>query len=94
VNRLCTQVAVSYAWGFANINLRAYYAEGAKHLRLRDRRAARLAVPAARRVSGRRRHAACRASSKGFSELREVADSWTGDLPSIHAAQAAGLRLL
>ena len=30
VNRLCTQVADRYGWGFANINLRAYYAEGAK----------------------------------------------------------------
>src|SRR5947199_9176072 len=30
VNRLCTQVADKYNWGFANINVRAYYAEGAK----------------------------------------------------------------
>ena len=30
VNRLCTQVADKYHWGFANINLRSYYAEGAK----------------------------------------------------------------
>src|SRR5204863_2698899 len=30
VNRLCTQVADRYGWGFVNINLRAYYAEGAK----------------------------------------------------------------
>ena len=30
MNRLCTQVADQYGWGFANINLRAYYAEGAK----------------------------------------------------------------
>ena len=30
VNRLCTQIADRYGWGFANINLRAYYAEGAK----------------------------------------------------------------
>ena len=30
MNRLCTQVADRYGWGFANINLRAYYAEGAK----------------------------------------------------------------
>ena len=28
VNRLCTQVAFRYGWGFVNINLRAYYAEG------------------------------------------------------------------
>jgi threonine synthase len=30
VNRLCTQVAFRYGWGFVNINLRAYYAEGSK----------------------------------------------------------------
>ena len=30
VNRLCTQIAEKYGWGFANINLRSYYAEGAK----------------------------------------------------------------
>jgi threonine synthase len=27
-NRLCTQIADRLGWGFANINLRAYYAEG------------------------------------------------------------------
>src|SRR5438128_1136836 len=30
VNRLCTQVGDRYGWGFVNINLRSYYAEGAK----------------------------------------------------------------
>jgi len=30
VNRLCTQVAFKYNWGFVNINLRPYYAEGSK----------------------------------------------------------------
>src|SRR5262249_46358613 len=30
INRLCTQIADRYGWGFANINLRSYYAEGAK----------------------------------------------------------------
>ena len=30
VNRLCTQIADQRGWGFANINLRTYYAEGAK----------------------------------------------------------------
>jgi threonine synthase len=30
VNRLCTQVAFKYQWGFVNINLRPYYAEGSK----------------------------------------------------------------
>ena len=32
VNRLCTEVARKYNWGFININLRPYYAEGSKTL--------------------------------------------------------------
>ncbi len=32
VNRLCAKVAQKYKWGFININLRAYYAEGSKTL--------------------------------------------------------------
>jgi len=30
VNRLCTQIADRYNWGFVNVNLRPYYAEGSK----------------------------------------------------------------
>ena len=30
VNRLCSQVAEEYTWGFVNVNLRPYYAEGSK----------------------------------------------------------------
>ena len=32
VNRLCAEIAGKYNWGFVNINLRAYYAEGSKTL--------------------------------------------------------------
>ncbi len=32
VNRLCAEVAKRYKWGFININLRPYYAEGSKTL--------------------------------------------------------------
>ncbi len=32
VNRLCSEVADRYGWGFVNINLRPYYAEGSKTL--------------------------------------------------------------
>jgi len=32
VNRLCTKLAQRYNWGFININLRPYYAEGSKTL--------------------------------------------------------------
>ena len=30
VNRLCSQIAGRYNWGFVNVNLRPYYAEGSK----------------------------------------------------------------
>jgi threonine synthase len=30
VNRLCSQIADTYPWGFVNVNLRPYYAEGSK----------------------------------------------------------------
>lgn len=30
VNRLCSQIAEQFRWGFVNINLRPYYAEGSK----------------------------------------------------------------
>jgi threonine synthase len=30
VNRLCTEVGFKYGWGFVNINLRPFYAEGSK----------------------------------------------------------------
>jgi len=30
VNRLCAEISGHYKWGFANINLRPYYAEGSK----------------------------------------------------------------
>jgi threonine synthase len=30
VNRLCSQIAFRFGWGFVNVNLRAFYAEGSK----------------------------------------------------------------
>ena len=30
VNRLCSQIADRYGWGFVNVNLRAYYGDGSK----------------------------------------------------------------
>jgi threonine synthase len=30
VNRLCTQIVLKYGWGFVNVNLRPFYAEGSK----------------------------------------------------------------
>jgi threonine synthase len=32
VNRLCAEIAGKHGWGFVNVNLRAYYAEGSKSM--------------------------------------------------------------
>lgn len=32
VNRLCSQIAFRFGWGFVNVNLRPYYAEGSKSM--------------------------------------------------------------
>jgi threonine synthase len=88
VNRLCTQVADRYGWGFVNINLRAYYAEGAKTYgfeiveQLGWRYPRHIVSPVAGGTLLPR-------IARGFRELRQVG-LVEGDLPRIHAAQAAG----
>jgi threonine synthase len=88
VNRLCTQVADRFGWGFVNINLRSYYAEGAKTFgfeiveQLGWRYPQHVVSPVAGGTLLPR-------ILRGFRELREVG-LVDGGLPWIHAAQAAG----
>jgi threonine synthase len=88
VNRLCTQVADRYGWGFVNINLRSYYAEGAKTMgfeiaeQLGWRYPAHLVSPVAGGTLLPR-------IVRGLRELKEVG-LVDGTLPRVHAAQAAG----
>jgi threonine synthase len=88
VNRLCTQVADRYGWGFVNINLRSYYAEGAKTMgfeiveQLGWRYPDHLVSPVAGGTLLPR-------IARGLRELAEVG-LVEGPLPRIHAAQAAG----
>jgi threonine synthase len=88
VNRLCTQVADRYGWGFVNINLRSYYAEGAKTIgfeiveQLGWRYPQHLVSPVAGGTLLPR-------IARGLRELKTVGLA-DGDLPKIHAAQAAG----
>lgn len=88
VNRLCTQVADKYAWGFANINLRAYYAEGAKTygFEIAEQLGWRFPRHVVSPVAG---GTLLPRILKGFEEFRRLGIV-DGDLPSIHAAQAAG----
>jgi threonine synthase len=88
VNRLCTQVADRYGWGFVNINLRSYYAEGAKTLgfeiveQLGWRYPRHIVSPVAGGTLLPR-------IARGLRELKQVG-LVDGELPHIHAAQAAG----
>src|SRR2546430_16732810 len=88
VNRLCTQVADRYAWGFVNINLRSYYAEGAKTLgfeiveQLGWRYPKHLVSPVAGGTLLPR-------LVPGLRELRQIG-LVDGELPRVYAAQAAG----
>jgi len=88
VNRLCTQVADRYGWGFVNINLRAYYAEGAKTIgfeiveQLGWRYPQHLVSPVAGGTLLPR-------IVRGLRELRQVG-LVSGELPRVYAAQAAG----
>jgi threonine synthase len=88
VNRLCTQIADRYGWGFANINLRAYYAEGAKTIgfEIAEQLGWRLPDHVVSPVAG---GTLLPRIFKGFRELLEVG-LVTGTLPKIHAAQPAG----
>jgi threonine synthase len=88
VNRLCTQVGDRYGWAFANINLRSYYAEGAKTYAFEIAEQLGWQYP---------RHVVSPVAGgtllprlgRAFRELREVG-LVTGELPRIHAAQATG----
>ena len=88
VNRLCTQVADRYGWGFVNINLRSYYAEGAKTMgfeiaeQLGWRYPKHLVSPVAGGTLLPR-------IVRGLRELREIG-LVDGELPRVYAAQAAG----
>jgi threonine synthase len=88
VNRLCSELADRHPWGFVNVNLRPYYAEGAKTVgyeiaeQLAWRAPAHVVVPCA---GG----ALLTKIRKGFAELSDLGllDSRP---PRMHAAQAAG----
>ena len=88
VNRLCTQIADRHGWGFANINLRAYYAEGAKTMgfEIAEQLGWRFPDHVVSPVAG---GTLLPRVFKGLRELREVG-LVSGELPAIHAAQPSG----
>jgi threonine synthase len=88
VNRLCTQIADKYRWGFANINLRTYYAEGAKTFgfEIVEQLGWRLPQHVVSPVAG---GTLLPRIARGFREARTVG-LVDGPMPKIYAAQAAG----
>jgi threonine synthase len=88
VNRLCTQIADRYGWGFANINVRAYYAEGAKTMgfEIAEQMGWRYPDHIVSPVAG---GTLLPRIYKGLRELKEVG-LMDGKLPKIHAAQPEG----
>ena len=62
VNRLCTQVADRHGWGFVNINLRSYYAEGAKTYGFEIVEQLGMALSGSRRLARSPAARCCRAS--------------------------------
>ncbi len=88
VNRLCAEVAADLPWGFVNVNLRPYYAEGSKTIayetaeQLGWRLPAQVVVPIA---SG----SLLTKVDKGFRELAAL--GLVDDTPvTVYGAQAAG----
>jgi threonine synthase len=88
VNRLCTQIADRYGWGFANINLRSYYAEGAKTMgfEIAEQLGWRFPDHIVSPVAG---GTLMPRIFKGLREFKQVG-LVDGNLPRIHAAQPAG----
>jgi threonine synthase len=88
VNRLCTEIADRYGWGFANINLRSYYAEGAKTMgfEIAEQLGWRFPTHIVSPVAGGTLLPRIYKGLREFKELGLV----DGQLPKIHAAQPAG----
>jgi threonine synthase len=91
VNRLCSEIAGKYGWGFVNVNLRPFYAEGSKSYgyevaeQLGWRTPAHIVVPMA---GG----SLVTKIGKAFGELEKLGLLASGSRgkTKIHGAQAAG----
>src|SRR6516225_7659651 len=88
VNRLCSEIADKYGWAFVNINLRPYYTEGAKTygFEIAEQLGWRFPQHLVSPVAG---GTLLPRIARGLRELRQIG-LVDGELPHIHAAQAAG----
>jgi threonine synthase len=89
VNRLCSEIAGKYGWGFVNVNLRPYYAEGSKSMgfeiaeQLGWKLPRHTVVPMA---SG----SLLTKISKAYTEFQKLGLIDSTEKFTIHGAQAAG----
>jgi len=89
VNRLCSQIADRHPWGFVNVNLRPYYAEGSKTVafeiaeQLGWQAPDAIVVPMAGGALISKIH-------KGLSELRRIGLLKDAPTTRLFGAQAAG----
>jgi len=88
VNRLCSEIAGKYGWGFVNVNLRPYYAEGSKTMGFEIMEQLGWDIPAHTVV--------CMASGSLLTKICKAYQEFTktglvADKPfTIHGAQASG----
>jgi len=89
VNRLCSQIVDRYPWGFVNVNLRPYYAEGSKTIgyevaeQLGWHAPDAIVVPMAGGAMISKIH-------KGFKELERLGLTSETERTRFYGAQAAG----
>jgi threonine synthase len=89
VNRLCSEIAGKYGWGFVNVNLRPYYAEGSKSMGYEIAEQLGWRLPqhtVAPMASG----SLLTKITKAYTELQLLGLVETSDKHTIHGAQAAG----
>ncbi len=88
VNRLCSEIAGKYGWGFVNVNLRPYYAEGSKSMGFEIVEQLGWEVPA-HTIIPMASGSLLTKISKSYQEFMKV-----GIIPeskySVHGAQASG----
>jgi len=89
VNRLCTQIVDRYPWGFVNVNLRPYYAEGSKTIAYEVAEQLGWHTPDAI-VAPMANGAMISKIHKGFNELERLGLTSETERTRFFGAQAAG----
>jgi threonine synthase len=88
VNRLCTELSAARDWGFVNVNVRPYYAEGSKTLAYEIAEGLGFELPD-RVVAPIASGSLFTKIARGFDEWREVG-LVQGETPAMNGAQAEG----